>query len=118
MKYMLFFGSLRKNSKRGYNFNRFGGQTYLKDYTLNGFKMYSINDWYPAVCREKGKIKCELHSVEDGAAKNIEGMEIGAGYTGIEIPIVHEDKEITATIYTWPKEKLKQYKKIESGDWD
>ena len=118
MKYLLVFGSLRKNSKRGYNYDRFGkgSQKYIKDVELNDFEMYNLGS-YPAICKGKGKIKCELHEVEDTAAHSIERMEIGSGYDGMTIKTQLEDKIIDATIYTWPKERLTRFPKVESGNW-
>ena len=114
MRYLLVFGSLRKKSKRGYNFNRFGGQKFLRNVTLDGFEMYSLSS-YPAVCRGEGKIKCELHSVEKEAAEYIEGMEIGAGYSPEKIKLKNG---IEATIYTWPKERLYLFPRVANGDWN
>lgn len=117
MKHLLVFGSLRQNSKRGYNFNRFGGQEYIKDIELNGFEMYNLGS-YPAICEGEGKIKCELHSVKEEAANYIERMEIGAGYTGKTIKTELNGQIVDATIYTWPKSRLQKYNRIESGNWD
>lgn len=114
MKNLLVFGSLRKTSKRGYNYQRFGGQNFIKKLTLDGFEMYSLGA-YPAICKGEGKIKCELHEVEDVAAERIERMEIGAGYTPVNINL---EKNVTATIYTWPKDKLKGCVKVQDGDWN
>lgn len=117
MKYILVFGSLRLNSKRGYNFNRFRGQEYIKDIELKGYEMYSLTN-YPAICEGKNNIKCELHSVEDNSAKMIERMELGAGYSPKTVTVDLNGEKVDATIYTWPKERLKQYPKVESGNWD
>ena len=116
---MLFFGSLRQHSKRGYNFNRFSGQTYLKDYHLDGFEMYEVaGGAYPAVCEGSGEIKVELHSVEDNAANYIEKMELGAGYTPKKISVYYNDEKVDATMYVWPKERLTGKPLVKSGDWE
>lgn len=118
-KHLLVFGSLRQTSKRGFNFDRFGKgtQRHIKTLTLNGYDMHSLGA-YPAICPGDGSIKVELHEVEDGAAERIERMEIGAGYTGIQVPVEHEGQTIQSTIYTWPKDRLVARPKVETGDWE
>ncbi len=116
MKYILVFGSLRQNSKRGYNFNRFGGQTYIKDFELPCFKMYDLK-YYPAICLtddKNDKIKCELHSIEDEAFKCVQRMEAGAGYK--ELKISDGNKE--CSIFCMDKDQLKDYPEVKNGDWD
>lgn len=119
-KYMLFFGSLRKNSKRGYNFDRFGtgSQKYLGDYSLEGFEMYDVGA-YPTICEGDGNIKVELHEVTDYAAQRIEMMEQGAGYTSKTMQVQHGGKLVEAVIYFWNKDKIEArgLKRFESGDW-
>ncbi len=87
--------------------------------------MYSLGS-YPAVCPGNGSIIVELHEVQEKAAERIDNMEAGAGYTGVKVPISIPDslapkghREVEATIYTWPKERLEsgRYQKVESGDW-
>jgi len=115
MKHLLVFGSLRKNSKRGYNYQRCGNQEFIKELQLDGFDMYSLGA-YPAICKGNGKIKCELHSVDTKTFERINNMELGAGYSALNINL---EKNLVATIYTWPEERLKNnYKKVESGDWN
>ncbi len=122
-KYLLVFGSLRKTSKRGYNFDRFGKgtQTFITKFELDGYDMYSLSS-YPAICPGKGKIVVELHEVQDEAADLIEDMEVGAGYAGVQVKLGEKHGIIpgeTATIYTWPKERLEgYYPKVKSGDWN
>ena len=112
---MLFFGSLRKNSKRGYNFNRCGKQTYIETITLDGFDMYSLGP-YPAICKGDGKIVCELHSVDERTFLSISGMERGAGYTEEVLKV----GDIDASIWMMPADRLKKSgkPKVENGDWD
>lgn len=114
MNYLLVFGSLRKNSDRGFNHNRFGGQTYIKDVILDGFEMYSLGP-YPAICKGQGKIKCELHSVTDPAFECILEMESGAGYDRLDLPV--EDK--IATIFVMNSKILKsaRLQRVQDGDW-
>ncbi len=121
MKFMLFFGSLRKNSKRGYNYNSFGKDTqkYLQDYHLDGFEMYGVaGGAFPAVCEGNGQIKTELHLVSDEAAYCIENMELGAGYTPKKVSVCYNDEKIDATMYVWPKERLIGKTLVKSGDWN
>lgn len=115
MKYILAFGTLKKNcpSGRNWNWQRFDGQKYIKDYDLNGYDIYSLGP-YPAICPGEGTVKCELQEVTDEAFENILWMEKGAGYSPVEIQI--EDK--VATVFTWPRNKLIKYQKIENGNWN
>ncbi len=114
---MLFFGSLRKNSKRGYNFDRFqkGGQKYIKDVWLNGWQMYDLGA-YPAIARGafNSKIKCELHEVNDFCFERIQSMEAGAGYKELELDV---DK-IKATIFYMDAKSLQGCNIVFSGDWN
>lgn len=112
---LLVFGSLRKTSTKGYNFNRFGFNTqkYIKNVILNGYEMYNLGS-YPAICEGDGKIKCELHEVNTTAFQKILIMENGAGYTEKQIKL--EDGTV-ASIFTMEKEKIKNYPRIKSGDW-
>ncbi len=122
MKHILVFGSLRKFSKRGYNFDRFGkgSQTYVQDVTLKGFEMVSLGA-YPAIYpSDKGQIKTELHAVTDAAFNSIQRMEAGAGYDELELDV----DGIKATIFTMSKNNLTMYRGnrpleiVESGDWE
>jgi gamma-glutamylcyclotransferase (GGCT)/AIG2-like uncharacterized protein YtfP len=114
MKHILVFGSLRKNSKRGYNFDRCGKQVFIKQIKLQGFELY---DWgaFPTVCEGIGEITAELHSVDETTFARIERMELGAGYQERLINI----DGIDATIFVWAKKDIIKLKldKVESGDW-
>ena len=79
MKLLLCYGSLRKKSKRGYNFNRFGGQKYLRTIAVPGYEMYSLVH-YPAACEGKETIICELHEVQEPSFIEIQRMELMSGY--------------------------------------
>lgn len=114
MRYLLVFGSLRKNSRRGYNYQRFGGQKYIKDIQLNGFDMVSLGG-YPAISEGSGTIKTELHEVEDISYGSIYRMEIGAGYYE---KVIKLDDDIKASIFLMDKEKVGKYQKVKSGDWN
>lgn len=113
MKYIIVYGSLRKNSKRGYNFNRFGGQTYIRDLILDGYEMYSLGP-YPAICKGHGTIHCEVHSVEEQPYQSIRQMEIGAGYA-LETINISEGK---ASLFVAPKATLETQLQIVDGDWE
>lgn len=114
-QHILVFGSLREKSKRGYNFNRFGGQEFVKPVTLNGFEMYDLGA-YPTICEGEGSIQCELHTVEPDAFKNIQRMEKGAGYEEKTVDV----DGVQATIFVWDKKQIERYglKRVDSGDWN
>lgn len=117
MHYIIVFGSLRKHSSRGYNFNRCGRQEYIKTLKLKGFDLYDLGP-YPAVCRGDGILTCELHEVDDATFRRIDRMEIGAGYTAVKVAVEHNMEKVEATIYTWPESALVgSYDQVESGDW-
>ena len=116
MNYILCYGTLRFNEdgKPDYNYNRFGGQKFIKEFALEGFQMFSLGS-FPCVVptyNKEDKITVELHSVENSAFERINGMEEGAGYRRLEVLI----NGITATIYYYPSNP-KGAKFIENGDW-
>ena len=115
-KHIVVFGSLRQHSKRGYNFNRFGGQTFIKPLELEGYDMFDLGA-YPAIAEGKGKIQCELHSIEDRSFLSVQRMEAGAGYTEKTLDI----EGVPATIFVMSPQMLKAYGKVKpypSGDWN
>ena len=113
MKYIIVFGSLRKNSERGYNFNRFGGQRHIKDIVLKGYDMHNLG-YYPAITPGSGIIKAELHEIEDAAFESIQRMEKGAGYDETTVEIDGK----SATIFTMKPDMLQDYPKVAFGDWN
>ncbi len=128
MKKCLFYGTLRKNgpAKKVYNFNRFGGQTYVKDWFIDGLSLYNLG-YYPCVVKTGGPISntlirkskdqvlCELHNVEDNSFEKIARMEKGAGYSTEVFDIFGED----VYLFYYHKEdvNVEGLEKIESGDW-
>lgn len=118
MFYCLFYGSLRKYSKRGYNFNRFahvaGEQIYIKDIILDGYELFDLGA-YPAATKGKGQIKAELHSVSSAYYTLLANMEINSGYQESFIDL---GDGIVASLFTMPKEILVKMKRVTSGDWD
>lgn len=115
MHHILVYGSLRKHSERGYNFNRFQGQEFIKKVTLDGYELYDLGP-YPALTEGNGKVVFELHSIEDDSFKCIQYMEQGAGYTEKKVNV----DGIEASIFVWPKRRIEACKapRVESGDWN
>jgi gamma-glutamylcyclotransferase (GGCT)/AIG2-like uncharacterized protein YtfP len=116
MPLMLVFGSLRKHSKRGFNFNRYGGQKFLRSFRLPGYLMRSFRH-YPAIVRgeENDEITVELHEVEEKAYNAIVRMELGAGYLPVEVDI----PEGKATIFVWrTPHTIEEYPLVTTGDWN
>lgn len=108
----LFYGSLKSTH---YNFNRFLGQKLIKpDIELSGYDMYSLIH-YPAICKGKGTIKCELHEIDDDSWDSISVMERNAGYTEERINI----DGIQASLFVMSKDKLKKYNAqlVKDGNW-
>lgn len=111
------YGTLRKGQ---YNFDRinnnFGSDSIKKvsERVIEGFKMYTIHDWYPAVVytgRPEDKIVVEEVKVTPEAKTFIDRMEAGAGYTikqvdGLDIYCMLEDDMDDGLTGV-----------IESGDW-
>lgn len=114
----LFYGTLRQNGskEKTYNFNRFGGQTYIKTLTIPGFKMINLG-YYPGVIEGDGNIVVELHDVTEEAAQKIYFMEKGAGYLSKYIEI---DGEMAIIYYCTPG-RIQQLNKLDQempgGDW-
>lgn len=123
VKYLAVYGTLKKFSKKGYNFNRFGGQTYIDDIKLHPYIMFNLGN-YPAIIDvdKAGKIadnihpvvKGELHSVSLDAFNKIKEMEIGAGY--IESEFVWGKRKASVFVAN-SFEMVKNCKIIEHGDW-
>lgn len=109
-KYALFYGSLKKDH---YNFNRFGGQTFVKEVELDGYELFNLGS-YPAILEGKGKIIAELHEVTPEAFASIRRMEIGAGYS-------EKQKEIDgekASLFVFSESRIRNaFPKIEDGNW-
>jgi gamma-glutamylcyclotransferase (GGCT)/AIG2-like uncharacterized protein YtfP len=121
MKHILVYGSLRKLAKRNFNFGRFGVQEFISDAWISGYELHSLGS-YPAVCKNPGCVKCELHTVDDETEAAITRMEKGAGYEVHEIEVFnYKLKEmVKAKLYAWPSAPLLAHTrgKVTSGDWD
>lgn len=123
---ILSYGTLRSTNPGGkdyktYNFNRFGGQKYLKTLKISGFEMFSLGP-YPTISEGNGEIVVELHSVdnENHAFDSIKMMESGAGYKEKQVNVEYNGENVTATIFYYPRARLTEQvlnQKIESGDW-
>jgi gamma-glutamylcyclotransferase (GGCT)/AIG2-like uncharacterized protein YtfP len=130
MKKCLFYGTLRKNgpAKKVYNFNRFKGQTFIKNWYLSGVSLFNLG-YYPCVIwngnkkiettlirKHKNQVLCELHNVEDESFEKISKMEESAGYSVLELENCGE--KVYLFCYP-PDDKIDTSKleKIESGDW-
>lgn len=109
-KYCLFYGSLKQGKR---NFNRFGGQNYIKTLELDGYEMYDFK-YYPGICGGNGKITVELHSVELDSFENIRGMELGAGYKEKLLTV----DNINATLFVMDKYQVKRFPRVENGNWE
>ncbi len=118
MRHILIFGSLRKNSARGTNFGRLGEQIFVKEVILDGYDMFSFQA-YPTICEGTGKVKCELHEVEDDTYVRIVAMEMNAGYSAKNVTI----DGVKATLFYMIPDIIElfyggAFEKIESGDWN
>lgn len=114
---ILVYGTLRKGQ---YNFDRilknFGSDSIKKvsEKVIEGFKMYSIHDWYPAIVytgNQEDKIIAEEIEVSPEAKGFVDKMEAGAGYIikqvdGLDIYCILEDDMDDGLTG-----------EIESGDW-
>ena len=112
---ILVYGTLRKGQ---YNFDRinnnFGSDSIKKvsERVIEGFKMVSINDWYPAIIYNGDKyqtIIVEEVEVTPEAKNFIDRMEAGAGYTIKQVGGLD--------IYCYVNDYFKPEQRIESGDW-
>lgn len=112
---ILVYGTLRKGQ---YNFDRinnnFGSGAIKKvsERIIEGFKMVSINDWYPAIIYNGDKhqtIVVEEVEVTPEAKIFIDRMEAGAGYAIKKVDGLD--------IYCYVNDYFKPEQRIESGDW-
>jgi gamma-glutamylcyclotransferase (GGCT)/AIG2-like uncharacterized protein YtfP len=112
---ILVYGTLRKGQ---YNFDRivnnYGSESmkYIETRTIEGFKMVSINDWYPAIIFYGNKhqtIVAEVMEVSSEAKSFIDRMEAGAGYTIKQVDGMD--------IYCFVNDYFGNKGVIESGDW-
>ena len=122
MRYILVYGTLRRNALNNWNYQRFGPHLFIENITLPNYAMFALSH-YPTVCPSDNpgdKIVCELQEVENNVYNMIEAMEHGAGYEKVSVDINTISKNnITASLFVWPQDRIKKYglKKIESGDW-
>jgi gamma-glutamylcyclotransferase (GGCT)/AIG2-like uncharacterized protein YtfP len=111
-KYGLFYGTLRA---KGYNFNRFGGQTPIRTFTLEGYNLYDCG--LPMVTKGDSQIVVELHELTDQSDNYIRRMEFGAGYKEEKIKL----DEGEASLYVYPPEaeciRRSSNRLVKSGDW-
>lgn len=104
--YALFYGSLRRDSSRNHNFQRFGPDTqrYVTTIRLPGMALFEVCPEYPAACfLPDGNLEIEVHTVRQQAWMRISWMEDSAGY------ILHETNfdGSVAYIWLWPPERVK-----------
>ncbi len=119
-KLLLLYGTLRKNAKPNWNYNRFGPQTWVSDMRLDGYQIYSLGS-YPAACIGVGSIFVELHEVYPKTYDMITKMEQGAGYEVHGIRVKHPTKgDQMASLYAMPWTVLASIcrGRILSGDWN
>lgn len=122
MKYILTYGTLRKNAAKNHNFQRFGQQIHISDHWVDGYNMHHLGG-YPAACSAVGSIFCELHQVDEETWSAITRMERNAGYEVHDVPMAlptHDKRIVTASLYVIPTMPLLSLTKgrIESGDWN
>lgn len=113
--YLLCFGTLKKNCKNGYNYQRFGGQEFVKDFILKGYKMVNLG-YYPAIYKDNtdSTIQCEFHEVDKDSMDYIRRMERGAGYDEEIINVDGQD----ASLFVMNKSKIDKYEHIDTGNWE
>lgn len=122
------YGSLRPGM---YNFQRFTYHyeneiKHLKTITLPSFNLFDLPFGYPAIKKsenENDKVVFDILEVSENCYKDINRMEIGAGYELLKIPI-KEIKDLKndnlkhefITVYLYTREVL-AIKKIKNGDY-
>lgn len=119
-RYLLCYGTLRRNAARNYNFQRFGPQHYVGDYWIYGYNLHSLGS-YPAAVKGVGNIFCELHEVEEKTEESITLMERSAGYEVHQVEVLHPKQGlVSASLYAFPVGPMVALSqgKIDSGDWN
>lgn len=113
MKKLLVYGTLREGD---YNFKRvqnlFGKDSIIKidEKTLSGYAMFDLGA-YPGLNKtdnEEHKVLFDVVEVTDEAFNFIQSMEIGAGYSPLEVD--------DAILYIY-NINYAENKRIVSGDW-
>ena len=77
------YGSLRKGH---YNFKSFSGISYIKTTKLKGWDLFSLGS-YPGIKPGKGTLVVDLVEMDNATYKQVLKMELGAGYSEIDITI-------------------------------
>jgi gamma-glutamylcyclotransferase (GGCT)/AIG2-like uncharacterized protein YtfP len=108
------YGSLREGQ---YNFERFK-QAYPEikvvknNHRIEGFQLYSLGA-YPAIKYGKGSVEIDVLEVPQRCFGQITAMELGAGYSALEIFIDNEQ----VVIYPY-EQQVDPRRLVESGNWN
>jgi len=91
------YGTLKKGE---YNHKCLENSTYVDDAMLEGYTLYDTGYGYPAAVEKKSsRIMGEVYELSKEDYKYIRSMELGAGYSEIDLG--------DFIIYTYPKERIK-----------
>ena len=88
---------------------------FIKTAKINGFTLYSLGAYPTAVKRENCFIEGEIYEIEEKALKGVYWMEVGAGFTFLEL----DKKEKLFMFYHTTKDfrKLNSYNTIIGSKW-
>jgi len=111
MKRIAVYGTLRKG---GGLHDWVQGAEPLGTDQVQGFDMYDISGWYPAITKGENTILVEVYELDDEVADRISRMEEDANYTLVEV----DTKFGQATMYHMDKKYLSERTPlVESGNW-
>lgn len=122
------YGTLKVNGRLSHGFDRYRKKAIPA--TIKGFKMYSVNDSFPAIIEGEGEITGELHGYASkdivGVLHRMDGIE---GYRPgreaqnmynrepIEAFVEGLEEPVQAEVYVW-NNSVDRYELIESGKWE
>ncbi len=101
------YGTLRQGKRLHWYLE---GEEFLGEDWLEGFDLYF--DGLPYAVRGEGRLKVEVYEVNDEVFDDINGLEVGAGYTPVEV----ETKFGPAILWEW--QLRVNGEKIEGGDFE
>lgn len=111
MHKIITYGSLRKGE---YNFDRFPSAKHIKTTTIQGWDLFSLHSgMYPGVKESKNSnLTVDIIEVDAKDYNNIRAMELGAGYSEIELEV----ENVKGKFYPYLG-VVQNTNIIKSGDW-
>lgn len=109
MRRLAVYGTLRQNGRLH---SWVAGAKPVGTQVIEGFKMYNVSGWYPAITKDTGKILVEVYELPNEVAKDIADMEQRAGYKLAKVQTEYGEAEVF-----YQDREMDNYPVVESGDW-